>query len=162
MAGNTAFTRSAAGCWPLTPPSSGRAKGRFAPFGPPLMSNVGALPNHSGYHMTRGLLTSLLLAFIALANLAHAETYQLSGQTYETTWSKKGSWNGNFSFPKVYCATAPSPENAERLIVHNNSRDSGVGFLRVAASSNHTVEGTASKLVVPSAGAPDLRRWASQ
>ena len=38
-------------CWPqhcsggsehrrLTPPSSGRSKGRFAPFGPPLMSNV--------------------------------------------------------------------------------------------------------------------------
>ena len=26
----------------LTPPSSGRAKGRFAPFGPPLMSNVRA------------------------------------------------------------------------------------------------------------------------
>ena len=25
----------------LTPPSSGRSKGRFAPFGPPLMSNVG-------------------------------------------------------------------------------------------------------------------------
>ena len=25
----------------LTPPSSGRPKGRFAPFGPPLMSNVG-------------------------------------------------------------------------------------------------------------------------
>ena len=24
----------------LTPPSSGRSKGRFAPFGPPLMSNV--------------------------------------------------------------------------------------------------------------------------
>ena len=27
----------------LTPPSSGRAKGRFAPFGPPLMSNVRSL-----------------------------------------------------------------------------------------------------------------------
>ena len=26
--------------WHLTPPSSGRPKGRFAPFGPPLMSNV--------------------------------------------------------------------------------------------------------------------------
>ena len=26
--------------WPLTPPSSGRPEGRFAPFGPPLMSNV--------------------------------------------------------------------------------------------------------------------------
>ena len=26
--------------WRLTPPSSGRPKGRFAPFGPPLMSNV--------------------------------------------------------------------------------------------------------------------------
>ena len=27
-------------CWAHTPPSSGRSKGRFASFGPPLMSNV--------------------------------------------------------------------------------------------------------------------------
>ena len=30
----------------LTPPSSGRSKGRFAPFGPPLMSNVRPLKHH--------------------------------------------------------------------------------------------------------------------
>ena len=33
-------SRVARGGWRLTLPSSGRSKGRFAPFGPPLMSNV--------------------------------------------------------------------------------------------------------------------------
>ena len=31
----------------LTPPSSGRSKGRFAPFGPPLMSNVRSLEHRT-------------------------------------------------------------------------------------------------------------------
>lgn len=66
--------------------------------------------------MTKRLLSPLLLAFVVLTSFAHAETYQLSGQSYETTWSKKGGWNGSLSFPKVYCATAPSPENADRLV----------------------------------------------
>lgn len=66
--------------------------------------------------MTRALRFAFLTACAVLASVAHAETYQLSGKSYETTWSKKGSWNGSLSFPNVYCATAPSPENADRFI----------------------------------------------
>ena len=40
------------------PPSSGRAKGRFAPFGPPLMSNVRP---HLRHHM-RALIAATLLS----------------------------------------------------------------------------------------------------
>ena len=40
--GKASLYRGAKSCG-LTPPSSGRSKGRFAPFGPPLMSNVRCL-----------------------------------------------------------------------------------------------------------------------
>lgn len=56
-------------------------------------------------------LFSLALALTLVAP-ASAQTYQLSGKSYEMTWSD-GSWDGSMGFPKVYCAKAPMPEKAQ-------------------------------------------------
>ena len=50
----------------LTPPSSGRPKGRFAPFGPPLMSNVMPLK-----HLL-SLRTATIVLLLSCAPLAYA------------------------------------------------------------------------------------------
>lgn len=65
--------------------------------------------------MTHKALFLLLFAIAVKASFAQAETYQRSGEAVEQKFLKAGSWKGNLSFPKVYCATAPSPENAKSL-----------------------------------------------
>ncbi|MBS4097914.1 MAG: hypothetical protein KGZ83_13870 [Sulfuricella sp.] len=62
--------------------------------------------------MSKTLLFVSLLLIGGLASVAHSESYQLSGKSYEMTWPT-GGWNGGMSFPNVYCATAPFPEKAE-------------------------------------------------
>lgn len=64
--------------------------------------------------MNRTLLSIFLFLVGGFISVAHSESYQLSGKSYEMTWPK-GGWNGRLSFPNVYCATAPFPEKAERL-----------------------------------------------
>jgi hypothetical protein len=68
-----------------------------------------------GYDVTKRAFLLLLLAFVVPATFAQPETYQRSGPAIEEKFLKKGSWKGNLSFPKVYCATAPSPENVQSL-----------------------------------------------
>jgi len=64
--------------------------------------------------MNRAFLFLSLFLASGYVSVAHSDSYKLSGKSYEMTWPK-GSWNGSLSFPKVYCATAPSPEKAARL-----------------------------------------------
>lgn len=64
--------------------------------------------------MNRRLLVASLILVVSVMSPAHSESYQLSGKSYEMTWPI-GGWNGNLSFPGVYCATAPLPDKAERL-----------------------------------------------
>ena len=64
--------------------------------------------------MNKTLLSVFLFLAVGFTSAAHSENYQLSGKSYEMTWPK-GGWNGSLSFPNVYCATAPSPEMAQRL-----------------------------------------------
>lgn len=64
--------------------------------------------------MNKALRVASLVLAASVISPVHSESYQLSGKSYEMTWSK-GSWNGSLSFPNVYCATAPIPERAERL-----------------------------------------------
>lgn len=56
-----------------------------------------------------------LAGIVSASQAAHAQGYQLSGKSYEMTWPK-GAWNGSMGFPKVYCAQAPSPEQAQTFI----------------------------------------------
>jgi hypothetical protein len=47
-------------------------------------------------------------------SLASAQAYQLSGKSYETSWTK-GSWNGKLGFPDVFCAVMPQPADAQSM-----------------------------------------------
>lgn len=68
-----------------------------------------------GYDVTRRLLSLLLFVFVVPGSFAQSETYQRSGEAVEQNFLKPGSWGGSLSFPTVYCATVPSPENAKSL-----------------------------------------------
>lgn len=76
---------------------------------------LGLLPYHMGYDVIRRLLSLLLFVFVVPGSFAQSDTYQRSGEAVEQKFLKPGSWGGSLSFPKVYCATAPSPENAKSL-----------------------------------------------
>ena len=71
---------------------------------------LGTLPI-IGKQMRRVLSLFSLALVHELVAPAIAETYQLSGKSYEMTWTK-GDWDGSMGFPKVYCAKAPMPEKA--------------------------------------------------
>lgn len=76
-----------------------------------------------GHDMIGKVLSLLLLAFVASPTFAQSATYQRSGDAVEQKFLKAGSWGGNFSFPTVFCATAPSPEKAKSLYqaMYNNN-----------------------------------------
>jgi hypothetical protein len=63
-----------------------------------------------------------LVACLGLSSGAFGESYQLSTKTYNVAFPK-GTWKGDLLFPDVYCATAPSPEKAERFTqaMYNNN-----------------------------------------
>ena len=74
----------------LTPPSSGRPKGRFAPFGPPLMSNVRP-------HAVRAMHGTIVRVYVAVALAANAR------------------WNGRASERTMVCEDAlASPRTLPR------------------------------------------------
>ena len=58
--------------WGLTPPSSGRPKGRFAPFAPPLMSNV---RQHKGGNMACDLRSGQPLSLLWQRSLPFVEAH---------------------------------------------------------------------------------------
>jgi hypothetical protein len=56
------------------------------------------------------LLLSAISAAAAAANAA-ADSFELSGKAYRTTWPNH-DWTGKYQFPGVYCLTYPTPESA--------------------------------------------------
>ena len=55
--------------------------------------------------------------FLLLVNseLVIAQEYELTGKAYTATWSPPGTWDGQHTFPDVYCVKFPSPKTAKDL-----------------------------------------------
>lgn len=56
-----------------------------------------------------------LFVFMAASQLVVAQQYQLTGKAYRATFSPPGSWDGQHTFPEVYCVKFPSPKTAKDL-----------------------------------------------
>ena len=73
--------------WRLTPPSSGRPKGRFAPFAPPLMSNVRPPKTMGKLLITLLLLASACVAQAKVCSKAEARAAEATATTLKT-WAR--------------------------------------------------------------------------
>jgi hypothetical protein len=72
--------------------------------------------------MPKSTFLVVLLVCLGFTSIAYGESFQLSGKSHDVALVK-GTWQGELLFPNVYCATAPSPEKAERLTqaMYNNN-----------------------------------------
>lgn len=73
---------------------------------------------------------TILIAVATACTLANAQAFQLSGKSYETSWTK-GSWDGKLAFPNVFCAVLPTPADAQSMTqaMFNNN---GIYLARIA------------------------------
>lgn len=89
----------------------------------------------------------LFVTIVTLCTFASAQGYQLSGKSYEMSWTK-GSWNGKVGFPNVFCATLPDASKAQ-LMTQAMFNNNGIYLARVDYPESTTLATIVTSTVPP-------------